>query len=274
MTTSLSLGQPEGTADVVVARQDHAVGDRGCGAIGIRVEHDDPIAHRPRGQREHPAELSAAEDADRRRRDDRASLDTELAVDVGDPGLLAIRVLVRLDRAALDDPGLERGIAFDKRRIGQQGVPERDVAPELLRVRQHVAVDAERRSVTDQRADQHRAARWPRVRTGLGPEPQLAEKRGDRGHIIGGRRDRQVDDALAGQTRHRGAADVLDDEVRSPLGDELGDGRRHLECSRVPRLHGGGPTLIGPDRRVHRASVDSSPMRQVIGRRVTEVDVG
>ena len=269
-----ALGEPERPADVVVAGHDHGVGDgrRRAGRVG--VEHRDPVAHRPRRQTEHPPELSTAEDPDRGRRDQRTAFHAELAVDIGDPGLLAVGVLVGLDRTTLDDAGLERGIAGDERRVGEQGVAEGQVAAQLLGVGQDVAVDAERRAVTDQRADEHRSARRPGIGSRLRTEPQLAQEIGHRRHVVGRRGDGEVDDALAGQTRDRGAADVLDDEVGSTLVDELGDGRRHLDGPRVPRLDRRMESGVGPDRRVHRASVDCDPMRQVIGRRVTEVDVG
>jgi hypothetical protein len=58
-------------ADVVVPSHDLAVGDGGRRALGIRIQDGDPVAHRPTGLGEHPAELPASEDADRRGRGDR-----------------------------------------------------------------------------------------------------------------------------------------------------------------------------------------------------------
>ena len=118
-----------------------------------------------------------------------------------------------LERTARDDPGLQRGVALDEGRVGEQRVAERDVAAELVAVGQDVAVDAERGAATDQRADQHRPAGRPRIGARLRPEPEfLQHRRHDRD--VGRRRgDRQVHDALAGQPGNRRAADVLD--VRS-----------------------------------------------------------
>ena len=112
-------GEAQGGADVVVRRDDLAVRQRGRGAVRIRIEHGDAIAERTRGEGEHPPELTATEQPDRRRRGDRQAFDTEPAMDVGDPGLLLVGVLVRLDETAFDDAGLERGIPGDELRIGQ-----------------------------------------------------------------------------------------------------------------------------------------------------------
>jgi hypothetical protein len=67
---------------------------------------------------------------------------------------------------------------------------------------------------------------------------------------------------------------VLDGEVRSALVDQLGDGRRDLQRPGVPRFDRRDPSLVRSDRWVHRGSVDCGPMRQIIGRRALEVDVG
>ena len=181
---------------------------------------------------------------------------------------------MRLERTARDDPGLERRVAFDECGVGEERIPERDVALELLLFGQHVTVDAERRTGTDDRPDEHRAAWRPWVGPRLRSEAELAEHRGDRRHVVRGRRDREVDDPLARQTRHRGTADVLDDEIGSTLIDQLGDGLGDLERPGVPWLDGGRPSLIRADRGKHRGSVDCRPMRHVIGRRTLEVDVG
>ena len=196
-------------------------------------------------------------------------------MDVGDPRLLAIRVFGgRLERAARDDPGLERGVPLDQPRIGEQRIAEREVAGQLLAVGEDVAVDAERGAGSDQRTNQHGPAGWPRIRAGLRAEAEVAQHRGHRRDVVRRRRDGQVDDALAGQTWDRGAADVFDREVSAALVDQLRDGGCHLDRPGVPRFDCRGQSDVGSDRRVHRASVDCAPMRQVIGRRVLEVDVG
>jgi hypothetical protein len=67
---------------------------------------------------------------------------------------------------------------------------------------------------------------------------------------------------------------VLDDEIRPALLDQLGDGSRDLQGPGIPRFDRRDASLIRPDRRLHRGSVDCGPMRQVIGRRTLEADVG
>jgi hypothetical protein len=68
---------------------------------------------------------------------------------------------------------------------------------------------------------------------------------------------------------------VLDDEIGAPIVDELADGGGHLGRSGVPGLDRRGQSDIGPDGWLtHGASVDWVPMRQIIGRRGLEVDVG
>jgi hypothetical protein len=66
-------GLPEPLRGVrVVVRADlHTVGDGGGGARRIGIEDDDAVAEASRGETEHPPELSAAENPDRRRREDR-----------------------------------------------------------------------------------------------------------------------------------------------------------------------------------------------------------
>src|SRR6185312_4382586 len=81
-------GKPQRAADVVVVAYDHAVRDRSGWTRGVWIEHRQPVAHGPRGEAEHPTELAAAEQADRRGRRDRQALHAEATVDVGDPGLL------------------------------------------------------------------------------------------------------------------------------------------------------------------------------------------
>ena len=41
------------------------VGDLAGGTRGVGVEHDDPVAHRPGADGEHPAQLPSAQDAER-----------------------------------------------------------------------------------------------------------------------------------------------------------------------------------------------------------------
>ena len=91
-------------------------------------------------------------------------------MDLGDPGLLLVRVLMAVGQAALDDPGLEPGVLLHQCRIGQQRVPERHVPGELARVWQDVAVDAERGVAADHRADEHRPRGRERNQARLRPE--------------------------------------------------------------------------------------------------------
>ena len=58
-------------AGVVVRRDEVLVDDVAHGCVGIRVEGDDLVPHRPCGDGQHPPELAATEDADRRRRENR-----------------------------------------------------------------------------------------------------------------------------------------------------------------------------------------------------------
>ena len=66
-----AIGELDRGIDVGVRADDHPIGNRRGGAVGVGIEHPDPVAHRPGGQRQHPPELAAAEDADDGRRDDR-----------------------------------------------------------------------------------------------------------------------------------------------------------------------------------------------------------
>ncbi len=63
--------QPQRGSDVVVRAHDDSIRDRRGRAVGVGIEDGDPIAHRPRGEGEHPSELTAAEDPDDGRRQDR-----------------------------------------------------------------------------------------------------------------------------------------------------------------------------------------------------------
>ena len=267
-------GQAERPTDIVIARNDDPIGDADRGTVRIRIEDGDPVAHRPGRHADHPPELATAEDADRGRRHDGRPLDADAAMDLGDPRLLAVRVLVRLDRAVGHDAGLELRITLDEGGIGKQRVAERHVALELLGVGQDVAMDAELRAATNEGAHQHRPARWPWIGTWLRSEPQLPEHRRDSRDVLGSGRDGEIHDALAGQSGDGRAADVLDHQVRTALADELGDGARDLDRPRIPRLDRRGQSDVRPDRRVHRGSVDCAPMRHVIGRHALEVDVG
>ena len=63
-----TVGKLDRGFDVVVRADDDAIGDRRGRAVGVGIEHPDPVAHRAGGQRQHPPELAAAEDADDGRR--------------------------------------------------------------------------------------------------------------------------------------------------------------------------------------------------------------
>jgi hypothetical protein len=180
-------------------------------------------------------------------------------MDLGDPRLLLIRVLVALGQAAVDDVGLERGIGLDERRIGAQRVPEREVAPDLLRPRLDMEVELERVIVDDDRADEHRPRRGPWVGARLRTEAQVGHLGDDAGDGLGRRGDGEVDHALAGQARHRRAADVLDDEVRTTVRDERRDLGRDLDDAWIPLGDGHGPARVGADRVTHGPSVDCGP---------------
>ena len=247
--------QPEGRPDVVVRPDHHAVGKRGRRTVRIGVEDDDAVAHLTGGLREHPSELATAEDADRRGRRDRRSLDAEAAVDLGDPGLLLVRVLMAVGQAALDDPGLEPGVLLHQCRIGQQRVPERHVPGELARVWQDVAVDAERGVAADHRADEHRPRGRERIQARLRPEADPRQPGRHHRDVVGRGRDRQVDDALARQSRDRRAPDVLDREILAPVVDQGRHRGRDLGVTGV-RLHDARlQALVRTDGLAHRPSV-------------------
>jgi hypothetical protein len=57
-------GELERGVDVVERADHHLVGDLAGRAARVAIEHDDAIAHAARGDRQHAAELAAAEDAD------------------------------------------------------------------------------------------------------------------------------------------------------------------------------------------------------------------
>ena len=139
---------------------------------------------------------------------------------VADPALLLVGVLVAVEESAIDDGLLQPGVVREHLRIGAEGVAKGEVASQLGRAGLDVAVDAERRPVDGHRADEHRPRGRPRIRAWLVAEAEPLEHRDHAGQVVGRRDDGQVDDALARQTGHRGAADVLDDEVRAPLVDE------------------------------------------------------
>ena len=65
------VGESQRRPDVVVRPDDDPIRDRRGRAVRIRVQHRDPVAHRPRREREHPPQLAAAQDADHRGRQDR-----------------------------------------------------------------------------------------------------------------------------------------------------------------------------------------------------------
>ena len=178
------VGQPKRRADVVVRAEDDDVRDRGRRAVGIGVQDRHAVAHRAGGLAEHPSELTAAEDADRRRRIDRAALHPEAAMHVRDPGLLPVRVLEARVMATGDDLGLECGVGRDQLRVGEQRVAEREVADDFVAAWLDVQVDPEERPVHDQRADEHRARRRERVLAGLRPEPQAEQHLGHHRHVF------------------------------------------------------------------------------------------
>ena len=103
-------------------------------------------------------------------------------------------------------------------------------------------------AVVDDRPDVHRPGRRPRIRAGLRPEPEPEQGLGDRRNVGRVRLGPEIDDPLAGQARHSGTADVLDDEVRTRRVDDLDDPRRHRFQSRIPALNRGHPPLVRTDR--------------------------
>ena len=186
--------QPLGGTDIVIRGEDQLVGDDGSRTVRVRVEDRDPIAHGPGRDGQHPAELAAAQDADRGRRIDRRRVVAQIREHGRDPGLLAERVLERAVDVVGDDLGLERGVLRQAFGIGAQGIPEGQVALQLGRPGLDVAVDAQRDPVLVDRADEHGPRRRPRVRTGLRLEPQAVEHLDDGrdvGRVGRDRRDRR-----------------------------------------------------------------------------------
>ena len=72
VTTSTVPREVGGGVGVVERRGDDAIDDGARGAVGVGIEHLDVVAERARRHRRHAAELAAAEDADRRAREDRS----------------------------------------------------------------------------------------------------------------------------------------------------------------------------------------------------------
>ena len=88
--------EPEGRPDIVVPGDDQAIGEGRGRAVGVGVQDGDPVAHRACGKREHPPQLAASKEADGGGRGDRGAVHAEPMLDVRDPGLLLVRVLVAL----------------------------------------------------------------------------------------------------------------------------------------------------------------------------------
>ena len=306
------LAQPPRGVDIVIAAHDQLVRD-GRGRAGrVRVERDDPVAHRPRRDREHPAELAAAHDPDRGAGWQRDGAVRRRAADPGpvqrveDEVGLARRVqLVQPAVGRLvDDPPLGLGVRLAQRGVRAQRLAERDELGELPAGRRHdVEVDPVRlaRRGLD-RAGEHRPGRRERGDAALAAEAERQERVGDRRDVVRVRLDAEVEDVLARQPRHRRAADVLDDRPRARPRRRAA--RRRGRPRAPPGPTGGTPPAAartgGSGDRTSRRSVgrvidgsagpgrlrsaspapyDRDPhrrsaMRIVTGRRVTEVDVG
>ena len=142
---------------------------------------------------------------------------------------------------ALDDADLEVRVGPGQLRVGAQGVPEarrRGPAPPGRAGHGHGGGTWSRRRTDG--ADQHRPRWRPRIRSGLRPEAELEKQRGDDWNVIGRGRDREIDDALAGQAGNGRAADVLDDEVRAALPDHGRHRCGDVGGARVPGQDGRG----------------------------------
>ena len=73
-----ALGQLQGAGDRIVRGHDLVVRDDAGRAVGVRVEDGHPVAQRVRGEPEHPAELAAPENPDRRARRDRLWAESQI----------------------------------------------------------------------------------------------------------------------------------------------------------------------------------------------------
>jgi hypothetical protein len=159
-----------------------------------------------------------------------------------------VRVAEAVDGAALRDAALELRVLALQLGVVAERVAEGDVPREVATSRLDVEVDPKALPVDLVRPDRHRAGRRPRIGPGLWLEPELVQHGDDAGNVRGLGLDREVDDALARQARDRGAADVLDREIRAALGDELGDPLRHLLGPRIPLVDLGRTPLVRSDR--------------------------
>ena len=161
-----------------------------------------------------------------------------------------MRVSIAVHRGPAGDGGLELRVLADEFRIPAEGVPERDVPAHVAARGLDVEMDAEFVAVVQDRADEHRPGRRPRIRARLVLESEVVEEGDDRRDVRRRRLDREVHDALAGQGRDGGAADVLDMEVGAARLDQRRDGGRDVHGPRVPCRNMRHAALIRKDGEV------------------------
>jgi len=111
-------------------------------------------------------------------------------------------------------------------------------------------VDPELLALDHDRPDQHRASGRPRIGARLGLKSELVEEPRDPRDLGRLDLDGQVHDALAGEARNRGAADVLDDQIRSSPPNERGHRGSDLDRSWIPVPDVGRTSLIREDLEV------------------------
>ena len=292
-----------GGIDVVIAPDDELVRHGRRRAARVRVERDDPVAHRARREREHPAQLAAAHDPDRgARRHRRGAVgrwlpDAEPVQRVEDEPALARRVqAVGLAvRCRVDDPPLRLGVRVAERVVRAQGLAERDELGQLPAGRGHdVEMDRVRAPVVDDGAREHRPRRRERGDALLAAEAEREDPLADRGDVVRVRLDAEVHEVLARESRHRRGSDVLHHRRSSrrtrravrprarPPGSRDPTGGRPPAGARTGGWAGrtfdahsrGGACVPGPAFVRSRSSKRENAMRIVTGRTITEVDVG
>ncbi len=216
----------------------------------IRVQDRDPVAELTGGEREHPPELAAAQDPDRRRRQDGGGPEAEGLVDAEDPGRLRVRVAETVDAAPAGDRRLQLRVLTRQLWIVAQSVAEGDVPTGVAAGGLNVEVDPELVAVQRHRAHEHRARRRPRVRPGLRLESEPGQHLHDPGDFGGLHLDGQVHDPLARQAGNRGAPDVLHGKVRSLTPDHRADRRGDFDRPWIPCRDMRHAALVRQDRKV------------------------
>ena len=201
---------------------------------------------------QHPAELSAAQDADCGSGCDGGLREPEIAQGSLDEHGLVHRVAHGVGDARRYDPTLLLGVCVPERDVVPQRVAQAQVAPDLLGVRGHVDVDLEDNSLVLDATEEQRAGGRKCTGAGLPLEAEREEVVGDAGDILGLSRDRQVDHVLACEARHGRASNVVDRKGGTSLPDERDQALGGAQRPRIMFLHLQLPVRIGQDRHRRR----------------------